>query len=172
MTHWGPGTHICVSELGYDSFKAWHWIGKNYLNHWQLIVNWTLGNKRQWNCNQNTKFSFLKLSSEKCPPFCSGLNALIPVFQTVQCHTHTHMHTHTTNSQSFSTHQSHFWQLITHTAVPRCSFLNKEYIFRDHNHNQLPFCWVWYSFGPAGGWHFKRFMRHLLIMVTACPWPV
>ena len=47
LPHWGRVTHICVSRLttiGSD----------NYLNQCWNIVNWTLGNKLQWNLNRNS----------------------------------------------------------------------------------------------------------------------
>ena len=52
-----------------------------YQNQCWNIVNWTLGNKLQWNLNWNTYiFSFtkmhLKLSSAKWQPFCLCLNVL------------------------------------------------------------------------------------------------
>ena len=45
------------------------------------IVNWTLGNKRQWHLNQNEQFSYkkmyIKIASVKCWPICIGLNTLM-----------------------------------------------------------------------------------------------
>ena len=67
-----------------------HWYRKwlvawtapsHYLNHCWNIVNWTLWNKLQWNCNRNSnifiKKMHLKMSSAKWRPFCLGLNVLI-----------------------------------------------------------------------------------------------
>ena len=52
----------------------------HFLNqHWN-IVNWTLGNKLQWNFNHNSYIFFqemhLKMSSGKWQPFCLDLNVL------------------------------------------------------------------------------------------------
>ena len=67
--------HICVCEL------CLHWLvtclaPSHCLNQCWLIVNWTLWNKLQWNWNQNSNFSFLKMYlkmlSAKWRPFCSG----------------------------------------------------------------------------------------------------
>ena len=49
LTHWGQVMHICVSEIitiGSDN-------GLAPVQCWN-IINWTLGNKFQWNCHQNT----------------------------------------------------------------------------------------------------------------------
>ena len=48
LTHWGWVTHIWISELGH------HWYRWKVIT-WGLIVNCTLGNKQQWNLNQNMK---------------------------------------------------------------------------------------------------------------------
>ena len=51
LTHWGRVTHIRVIKLGH------HWPAPSYyLNQCWNIVNWALGNKFQWNFNQNTTF--------------------------------------------------------------------------------------------------------------------
>ena len=47
----------------------------HYLTQCWLIVNWTLGNKLQWNCNQDSNISslkkmHLKISSAIFPPHC------------------------------------------------------------------------------------------------------
>ena len=54
----------------------------HYLHHCWNILNWTLGNKFQWNFHQNTSIFIqenvlmrLKMSSGKCP-FCLGLHVL------------------------------------------------------------------------------------------------
>ena len=56
LTHWGGVTHICVVELGHHWFRWWLVAcsaSSHYLNQCWNIVNWTLGNKLQWNLNQN-----------------------------------------------------------------------------------------------------------------------
>ena len=63
-THWGWVTHICVGKLtiiGSDNglslerCQAVAWtVPSHYLNQCWNIVNWTLGNKPQWNFNQNS----------------------------------------------------------------------------------------------------------------------
>ena len=47
-------THICVSRKYLDWFKWSPVWGQPYLNQWWLIDNWTLGNKFNYNLNQNT----------------------------------------------------------------------------------------------------------------------
>ena len=57
LTHWGPMTHICISKLVPHWLRLWlvAWLmPSHYLNQCWLIVDWTLGNKFQWNVNQNT----------------------------------------------------------------------------------------------------------------------
>ena len=51
LTHWGWVTHLCVSRLtitGLDNGLS------PYLIQCWNIVNWTLGNKLQWNFNRNS----------------------------------------------------------------------------------------------------------------------
>ena len=49
----------------------------HYLNQWWNIVNWTLGNKLQWNLILYLyKKMHLKMSSGNWQPFCLGLNVL------------------------------------------------------------------------------------------------
>ena len=62
--HWNVLTHlyqllphICVSELGHHWFRQWLVVcsvPSHYLNQNWLIVNWTLGNKFQWNFNRKS----------------------------------------------------------------------------------------------------------------------
>ena len=49
-------THICISKLTI--------IGPDYLNQWWNIVNWTLGNKLQWNLNRNLNIFIQKNAIE------------------------------------------------------------------------------------------------------------
>ena len=54
LTHWGRVTHICISKIaivGSDNGLAP--ARRHYLNQCWNIVNWTLGNKFQWNLNRN-----------------------------------------------------------------------------------------------------------------------
>ena len=56
LTHWGRVTHICICNLGHHWFRQW--IGacsapSHCLNKCWNIVNWTRGNKLQWNLNRN-----------------------------------------------------------------------------------------------------------------------
>ena len=44
LIHWGRVRHICVGKLTTIGY---------YLNQWWNIVNWTLGNKFQWNVTRN-----------------------------------------------------------------------------------------------------------------------
>ena len=49
LTRWGRVTHICVGNIGH------YWSApSHYLNQCWNIVNWTLGNKLQWNFNRNS----------------------------------------------------------------------------------------------------------------------
>ena len=53
LTHWGRVTHIYVIELtiiGSDNGLAL----SHYLNQCYDIVDWTLGNKLQWNSKRNS----------------------------------------------------------------------------------------------------------------------
>ena len=57
--HWVRVTHIyiCVIKRRHHWFRWWlvAWpVPRHYLNQWWNIVNWTLGNKFQWNFHQNT----------------------------------------------------------------------------------------------------------------------
>ena len=55
LTHWGRVPHICVSKhtnIGSDNGLAP--IRRHNLNQCWNIVNWTLGNKFQWNLNKNS----------------------------------------------------------------------------------------------------------------------
>ena len=76
LTHWGWVTHICVTNI--DQHNAWS-APSHYLTQCCIIVKWTLKNKLQWICSQNSNISFrklhLKMSSGK--PFCLGLDMLI-----------------------------------------------------------------------------------------------
>ena len=59
--------HICVSESGQHWFRQWLVAcsaPSYYLNQCWAIVNWTLGNKLQWNFNQNTKIFLHENASE------------------------------------------------------------------------------------------------------------
>ena len=62
LSHWGRVTHICISKLYRPSLvqiMAFHLTGAKplYPNQYWHIVNWTFGNKFQWNSNQNTTIS-------------------------------------------------------------------------------------------------------------------
>ena len=53
ITHWGRETHTCVGKLtiiASDNGLS----PSHYLNQCWNIVNWTLGNKLQWNFNGNS----------------------------------------------------------------------------------------------------------------------
>ena len=61
ITHWSRVTHMCVSSLtiiGSDNGLSPVWLvacpaPSHYLNQCWIIVNWTIGNKFQWNLNRN-----------------------------------------------------------------------------------------------------------------------
>ena len=58
LTHLPLVPHIFVSELSPHWFRQWlvaYSAPSHYLNQYCVIVNWTLRNKLQWNCYQNTK---------------------------------------------------------------------------------------------------------------------
>ena len=58
LTHLPLAPHICVNESGQHWFRQWlvaYSVPSHYLNQCWVIVNWTLRNKFQWNCYQNTK---------------------------------------------------------------------------------------------------------------------
>ena len=57
LTHWGRATHICVGKLstiGSDNGLSPGQAPSHYLIHCWNNVNWTLGNKLQWNFNRNS----------------------------------------------------------------------------------------------------------------------
>ena len=59
FTHWGRATHMCVSKQGHNWFRQWlvAWsMPGHYLTQCWNFVNWTLGNKLQWNFNRNSNF--------------------------------------------------------------------------------------------------------------------
>ena len=65
LTHWGRVTHIWVSKLNIiDSSVAWS-EPSHYLNQCWIIVNWTLGNKLQWNLNRNSSI-FIQENAFEC----------------------------------------------------------------------------------------------------------
>ena len=56
LTHWGRVTLICVNKLtiiGSGNGLSPGSIWSHYLNQCWNIVNWTIGNKLQWNFNRN-----------------------------------------------------------------------------------------------------------------------
>ena len=53
LTHWGRVTHICVSKLTTIGSGNGLSTPGHYLNQCWHIVNWTIGNKFQWNINRN-----------------------------------------------------------------------------------------------------------------------
>ena len=57
LTHWGRVTHICVSKpVNYPSLLQIMdcRLASHYLNQCWNIVNWTIGNKPQWNFSLNS----------------------------------------------------------------------------------------------------------------------
>ena len=61
LTRWGRMMHICVIKLSHHWFRQWlvAWqVPSHYLNQCRNIVNWTLGNKFQWNFHQNMTIFF------------------------------------------------------------------------------------------------------------------
>ena len=58
LTHFPLVPHIYVSESGEYWFRKWlvaYSAPGHYLNQCWVILNWTLENKLQWNCNKDTK---------------------------------------------------------------------------------------------------------------------
>ena len=54
ITHWGRVTHLCVGNLTINgSDTGLSPAPSHYLNQCWNIVNWTPGNKLQWNLNRN-----------------------------------------------------------------------------------------------------------------------
>ena len=61
--------HICITNLVYHWFREW--LGacsapNHYLNQCCIIVNWTLGNKLQSNCNRNYNIFIQGNAFDKC----------------------------------------------------------------------------------------------------------
>ena len=57
LTHWGRVTHICVSKPTTICSNKWlvAWPAPSHnLNECWNIVNWTIGNKPQWNLKRNS----------------------------------------------------------------------------------------------------------------------
>ena len=78
LTHLALVTHICVSELGHHWFRQQLVacsVPNHYLNQCWFIVNWTPGNKFQWNLNLNF-ILFIQENAKCClpkwRPFCPG----------------------------------------------------------------------------------------------------
>ena len=62
-------THLYISKLVQYWFKYWLVAcsaTSHYLNQCWLIVEWTTGNKFQWNYNENIIFSFKNMPRWKC----------------------------------------------------------------------------------------------------------
>ena len=58
LTHLPLVLHICISECGKHWFRKWlvaYSATSHYLNQCWVIINWTIGNRLQWNFNQNTR---------------------------------------------------------------------------------------------------------------------
>ena len=100
LTHWGRVTHICVGNLTIivsdnglspGRHQAIIWTNAvrerplnlitHSLNQCWNIVDWTLGNKLQWNFNRNSYIFIQENPFEtvvwKWRPFCLGLNVLM-----------------------------------------------------------------------------------------------
>ena len=54
LTQWGRVTHICISKLTIIGSDNGLLVPSHYLNQCRDIVNWSLTNKLQWNCNWNS----------------------------------------------------------------------------------------------------------------------
>ena len=86
LTHWGRATHICVSKLtiiGSDNGLS---PGRHQAIIWTIadwnIVNWTHGNKLQWNFNRNSNIFIQENAFEnvvcEMASICLRLNVLAP----------------------------------------------------------------------------------------------
>ena len=79
LTHWGRVMHICISKLTIIGSEN-GLVTSHYLNQWWNIVNRTLGNKLQWNLNQNLYILIQGNALEnvvwKWRPFCLSFNEL------------------------------------------------------------------------------------------------
>ena len=84
LTHCGRVTHICVSKptsIGSDNGlspgRRWP-APSHYLNQCWNIVNWTIGNKPQWNLKRNSYIFTEENAFEnvvwKMAAICLGLN--------------------------------------------------------------------------------------------------
>ena len=79
LSYWGRVTHICVIEMGHHWFMQWlvaFSAPSHYLNQWWLMVNWTLGNKVQWNFYQNWNIFIDKIAFENV--VCQSGGHLVP----------------------------------------------------------------------------------------------
>ena len=80
LTHLGRVTHICVGKLTI--------IGSDNLNQCWNVVNWTLGNKLQWNFNQNSNICIEKNTLENvvCEMlFISSRPQCVKLYQSEMC---------------------------------------------------------------------------------------
>ena len=72
--------HICVNKRDQHWLKSWLVAcstPSHYLNQWWLVVNWTPGNKLQWNLNRKCIIFIQRKCIWKCRlpnwrPFCPG----------------------------------------------------------------------------------------------------
>ena len=75
-------THICVSKI--TIIASDNGLPSHYLNQCWNIVNWTLGNKLQWNFNQNSNIFIQENAFEngvcEMASICLGLNELSNVY--------------------------------------------------------------------------------------------
>ena len=82
-------THICVSKLGNHWFRQWLVASATqsyYLNQWSLIINWTNGNKLQWNLSQNTNIFIKRNASEY-------VHKMVAILFRTQCVNYRHQNT-------------------------------------------------------------------------------
>ena len=88
LTHWGRVTHICVSKLTIivsdnglapTRRQAIIWNNDGYLNQCWDFVNWTFGNKLQWNFNRNSHI-FIQEN-----PFENVVWKMASIFSRPQC---------------------------------------------------------------------------------------
>ena len=79
LTHWNDA--YMRQKMNHRWSSQWlvtYLAPSRYLNQWWFIVNWTLGDIRQWHFIKNSNIFIwkmhLNIPSAKCRPFCLGLN--------------------------------------------------------------------------------------------------
>ena len=97
LTHLPLVPHICVSESRQHWFIKWlvtYSAPSHYLNQCWVIVNWTLGNKLQWNFNQNAQLFIHENASENIVCERAAILSRVSHLHIQACHYYINISTH------------------------------------------------------------------------------